>query len=118
MSVTGLFRLLQKALASRGAVVFNLHRVLPEAEAVGCYNPNLVLDPKSLDSFVTFLKSRLPVVPVAEIVEMKLKGKPKPCAALTFDDGWGDNYRVAFPILAPHNVPFTIFLPTEMTGIC
>jgi peptidoglycan/xylan/chitin deacetylase (PgdA/CDA1 family) len=116
MSVTGLFRLLEKSLVGRGAVIFNLHRVLPLSETNNCYNPNLALTPESLDEFLRFLRARLPIVPLAELVDLTLKKQSKPCCALTFDDGWEDNYRIAFPILASHNAPFTIFLPTDMIG--
>jgi peptidoglycan/xylan/chitin deacetylase (PgdA/CDA1 family) len=116
MSATGFFHLLKTALVGRGAVIFNLHRVLPLQETERCYNSNLVLTPESLDEFVRFIKRRLPVVPLAELVDGMLKNRLKPCCALTFDDGWEDNYRIAFPILDAHRVPFTIFLPTQMIG--
>lgn len=97
-------------------MIFNLHRVLPQEETDRCYNANLALTPESLDQVVRFLKARLPIVPLAELVNSILAKRYKPCCALTFDDGWEDNYRIAFPILQAHQAPFTIFLPTDMIG--
>lgn len=47
---------------------------------------------------------------VYEIVTGKDKGKPFVC--LTFDDGYQDNYTLAYPLLKRLNVPFAIYVTT------
>ncbi|MGB0103714.1 MAG: polysaccharide deacetylase family protein, partial [Candidatus Sulfotelmatobacter sp.] len=38
------------------------------------------------------------------------------CAVITFDDGYGNFYQPAFPILSRHHFNATVFLPTAYIG--
>lgn len=61
-----------------------------------------------------FLRTRYSVIALEEAVATLKKGvRPlKRCVALTFDDGYKDNYQVAFPLLKEKGFHATIFLLT------
>lgn len=111
LAAGGALRIAEKLAARRGAVIFMLHRVLPAAEMDDCYNPALAITPESFDAFVAWAKSHYRIVGLDE-----LQATQGPACCLTFDDGWEDNHRFAFPILRKHDVPATIFLVSGLIG--
>jgi peptidoglycan/xylan/chitin deacetylase (PgdA/CDA1 family)/CelD/BcsL family acetyltransferase involved in cellulose biosynthesis len=52
------------------------------------------------------------VVPLSELLKHLEDGSGKPVMAITFDDGYQDNYHNAFPILERYGLAATIFLTT------
>ena len=58
-----------------------------------------------------------PVVPLAELVRRLRAHEPLGGSiALTFDDGYQDNYTTVFPLLKQYNFPATIFVTTGLIG--
>lgn len=110
---TGILSLLESAVRSRVRVIFTFHRVLPAAEMDDCYNPYLAITPESFDAFLAYARERFTVLPLDVLVRFD---RPAPVCAITFDDGWEDNHRHAFPILQRHGVPATVFLCTGLIG--
>lgn len=59
-------------------------------------------------------KNNYNVVPLSALLDKsKTRGKT---VVLTFDDGYGDNYKNVFPVLKKHGFPATIFLATGFIG--
>jgi peptidoglycan/xylan/chitin deacetylase (PgdA/CDA1 family)/CelD/BcsL family acetyltransferase involved in cellulose biosynthesis len=60
-----------------------------------------------------YLARHYKVVPLAEATRLLEEGgRPEMVVAVTFDDGYRDNYENAFPILNRYGLPATIFLTT------
>ena len=59
-----------------------------------------------------FLKTRYDIIPLEKAVEFLEKGAlpERGAVALTFDDGYRDNYEIVFPVLAKEKIPATVFL--------
>ena len=64
---------------------------------------------------IAYLKKHFEVISLSEAVErMKGGGIKHPTAVVTFDDGYQNNFDVAFPILLRERIPATIFLTTGL----
>jgi len=116
LETLGLLRLAERAAGH--PVIFMFHRVLPEEETASFYNPYLAITPRSFEDFLAFLSRHFHVQPLAELVADLHAPKPKSPrrCALTFDDGWEDNHRIAWPILRKFGMPATVFVTTGLTG--
>ena len=79
----------------------------------------LIISPETFERQMRFLKSHhynvLPLNSVATLIKEKKK-IPSKTIAITFDDGYKDNYIYAFPILKKYNLPATIFIITDEVG--
>jgi peptidoglycan/xylan/chitin deacetylase (PgdA/CDA1 family) len=60
-----------------------------------------------------FIGRHYNVVSLAEVVNVLAGRSSKPVLAITFDDGYQDNYHNALPILRRYELPASIFLTTE-----
>lgn len=63
-----------------------------------------------------FLSEHYEVITLEQAWESKPGASPKPRAVITFDDGYANNYHVAYPILREFGLPATIFLVTGAIG--
>ncbi|MGH9485056.1 MAG: glycosyltransferase [Terriglobales bacterium] len=98
----------------RAAPIFMLHRVLPEAGAG--YDAELVVTAQRFEQFASWVTATYDVVPLEELQPRLAQAPKRPLCALTFDDGWADTYRHAFPIWRKWGIPVTVFLPLAFMG--
>ncbi len=98
------------------APVFMLHRVLPDPAL--CYDPEMVVSTARLEQFLDWLCGNYEVAPLLQLQARLRQAGPRarPLCALTFDDGWVDTYRHAFPRLRRLRLPATVFLPVAFIG--
>jgi peptidoglycan/xylan/chitin deacetylase (PgdA/CDA1 family) len=70
------------------------------------------LSTATFEAQMRFLRKSYRVVGLTELVRRLRDGPAEPVLAITFDDGYRDNYLNAFPILKRYGLPATIFLTT------
>lgn len=73
------------------------------------------VDENSFRMQIEYLKRHFEIISLSEAVErMRDGGMKRPTAVVTFDDGYQNNFDVAFPILLRKRIPATIFLATGL----
>jgi peptidoglycan/xylan/chitin deacetylase (PgdA/CDA1 family) len=102
------------------AVILMYHRVLPRAEVESTFvQPGMYVTSETFERHLQFLSAHFELLTFRELLAKWDCGDWNDHArycAITFDDGWIDNYRYAFPLLRRHGAPATIFLPTDLVG--
>lgn len=100
------------------ALVLMYHRVLPADAVPDDIKPGMYVTTDTFAKHLDYLASHHEVVSLDDIYEW-LAGRRQfsriPCA-ITFDDGWEDNYTHAFPLLRGHRMTATIFVITDQLG--
>jgi peptidoglycan/xylan/chitin deacetylase (PgdA/CDA1 family) len=100
-------------------VVLTYHRVLPAAHPDRkVEQPGMYVSPQTLAMHLRELRKHFEIVHLDDWIDRSTRGATLPslACAVTFDDGWRDNYEHGFPVLQKEQVPATIFLVSDMTG--
>lgn len=95
------------------------HRILPESDRrFQTEEPGMVVTPETFAAHMEILQEFFQLVSLGDWVRNAATGTtlPAKACAVTFDDGWLDNYEYAFPILQETKTPATLFAVAEMVG--
>ncbi len=97
------------------APILSYHSVTPNADP----KSRLAITPETFERQMLFLKRNhynvLPLENLADLIRDKKRTPPR-TIAITFDDGYKDNYIYAFPILKKYNLPAAIFVIIDEIG--
>lgn len=100
-----------------GAGILTYHRVVPDPGR--SLRSTWGVTPDAFEQqLVGLLAQGYRALPLAALVSALDRGGglPKKAFVVTFDDGYQNNFRHAWPILQRHGVPATIFLATQYVG--
>jgi peptidoglycan/xylan/chitin deacetylase (PgdA/CDA1 family) len=110
---SGLAWLRTRAIGGAG-VILRFERVRPRRTARFQPLRSREITPEFLDRTIRALKCwKLDIVSMDEACRRAVTlASPRRFACLTFDGGYRDLITSAYPLLAEHRVPFTVYLPT------
>jgi peptidoglycan/xylan/chitin deacetylase (PgdA/CDA1 family) len=107
---------LRRAAGSR-LIVFNYHRIRSDAADFSTPFDDDVYGPSAaqFEQHLQWLRRNTNVLSESALIDLVKNGRPpaQPSAVVTFDDGYRDNYTLAYPILKRLGVPAIFFIPTH-----
>lgn len=112
--LTSAFRHALGRIAPAGArsrlSILIFHRVLPEPDPLQPGEPDAI----EFERQLRWIKAWFNVLPLSDAVQ-RLRGGSLPDRplAITFDDGYADNYDIALPVLERVGLPATFFIATS-----
>ena len=104
-----------RRLRGRRGAILRYHSVTDdEAATLGYLDSGLMVTAAAFESQLRYVKRHYTVVPLDELVERIHAGRalPRRAAAITFDDGYRDNYTRAYRLLRAEGLPATFYVTT------
>ena len=98
-------------VASPGAVILMYHSIT-EDPALTAWSIGVSQPRAAFEAHIRALAERFNPVSIDDVTDFASGGRrlPKKSVAVTFDDGFADNYDVVLPILTRYSVPATFYL--------
>lgn len=99
--------------------VLMYHRVLPRERALAeGEEPGMYVTPETFANHLRWLRECFEIVRLQDWINNVNAGNmvPARACAVTFDDGWYDNYQYALPLLQETQTPATLFAVSHLLG--
>lgn len=99
--------------------VLMYHRILPTEDRRFQYEePGMVVSPQNFAMHLEQLRSYFTPMFLSDWIGRAHRGEalPSRCCAITFDDGWQDNFEYALPLLKQYQIPATLFAVADKIG--
>ena len=117
---TGADRLYAARAGTRGApLVVAYHRVVEDFRAAAARSMGpLLISARTLEAHLDWIGRRYRFITLREVAEWAEghRSFDEPVAAITFDDGYADVYRNAWPVLLRKGIPAAVFVVTDLVG--
>ena len=115
---SGLIFLYNQFINRPFAIVLNYHRIGSPSMREHKLLPAMFVSPSTFEIHLKYLCRRYTVVTMRQLMQKKSlrKKECRPLCVITFDDGWKDNYDIAFPLLKKYGLPATVFISTDFIG--
>jgi len=113
---TGCVWFAKRQLRKRGTIItLAFHRVLTEDSFSRTGSlPGILMKEKTFQDLLAHVKQHYKPVALENAIPGNQSTKIN--VVFTFDDGWRDNYTIAFPIARAYGIPFTIFVCPGVLG--
>ena len=94
------------------SVVILSYHTISDSKTFGAVTPEM------FEAQMRYLyEAHFNVISLAQLAELFEKGSlPPKTVCITFDDGYRDNYSIAYPILKKYNLPATLFVVSDWIG--
>jgi peptidoglycan/xylan/chitin deacetylase (PgdA/CDA1 family) len=111
---SGLLGLARLARQRVRGLVLRYHAITPDAREVPYATPEICLPVEAFRLQMAFVRRAYRVVTLDELTDAVAGGRPLPprAVAITFDDGYADNWTLAHPVLERLGLPATVYVAT------
>jgi len=111
---SGIYKVIEPWYSGRGSILM-FHRICKKEQRSKLKN-NSVLEvtPEYLENIILYFKKKnYEPISIADVPERLKDRRANKFVVFTFDDGYMDNYSLAYPVFKKYNVPFTIYVTTS-----
>ena len=103
-----------KLLGKNKTIILGYHRILPrDSKQIEFIQPGMYVTTETFEKHISYLSRHFDIIPLGSLASTP---HVQNGCIITFDDGWADNYKYAYPIIKRYGIPATVFISTNMMG--